>query len=42
VRFRKGLNKNAYVEGEDVTVGYHWLEGHCGRLKALMADFICC
>jgi putative ABC transport system substrate-binding protein len=26
--FRKGLNETSYVEGQDVTVEYHWLEGH--------------
>ncbi|HWX83608.1 MAG TPA: hypothetical protein VNZ48_08425, partial [Xanthobacteraceae bacterium] len=30
--FRKGLNEPGYVEGQDVTVEYHWLEGHYDRL----------
>ena len=30
--FRKGLNQTGHVEGEDVTVEYHWLEGHYDRL----------
>jgi putative tryptophan/tyrosine transport system substrate-binding protein len=25
--FRKGLNENGIVEGQNVTVEYHWLEG---------------
>ena len=25
--FRKGLNQTGHVEGQDVTVEYHWLEG---------------
>jgi putative ABC transport system substrate-binding protein len=38
--FRKGLNENGYVEGQNVTVEYHWLEGHYDRLPALMADLV--
>ena len=38
--FRKGLNQTGYVEGQDVTVEYHWLEGHYDRLPALMADLV--
>src|SRR6478672_6399006 len=36
--FRKGLNESGYVEGQNVAVEYHWLEGQYGRLPALMAD----
>jgi ABC transporter substrate binding protein len=36
--FRKGLNKTGYVEGQNVTVEYHWLEGRYDRLPALLAD----
>jgi putative ABC transport system substrate-binding protein len=25
--FRKGFNETGYVDGENVTVEYHWLEG---------------
>ena len=36
--FRKGLNETGYVEDQNVTVEYHWLEGQYDRLAALMAD----
>jgi putative ABC transport system substrate-binding protein len=38
--FRKGLNETGYVEGQNVTVEYHWLEGHYDRLPGLMADLV--
>jgi putative ABC transport system substrate-binding protein len=38
--FRKGLNQTGHVEGQDVTVEYHWLEGQYDRLPALMADLV--
>jgi len=36
--FRKGMNESGYVEGQNVTVEYHWLEGRYDRLPALLAD----
>jgi putative ABC transport system substrate-binding protein len=36
--FRKGLNEAGYIEGQNVMVEYHWLEGRYERLPALMAD----
>jgi len=38
--FRQGLNETGYVEGQNVTVEYHWLEGQYDRLPALMADMV--
>jgi putative ABC transport system substrate-binding protein len=38
--FRKGLNEAGYIEGQNVTVEYHWLEGQYDRLPALMADMV--
>ena len=38
--FRKGFNEAGYVEGQNVTVEYHWLEGQFDRLSALMADLV--
>src|SRR5215472_3155378 len=38
--FRKGLSDTGYVEGQNVSVEYHWLEGRYDRLPALMADLV--
>jgi putative tryptophan/tyrosine transport system substrate-binding protein len=38
--FRKGLNETGYVEGQNVTIEYHWLEGQYNRLPPLMADLV--
>jgi putative ABC transport system substrate-binding protein len=38
--FRKGLGEASYVEGQNVTVEYHCLEGQYDRLPALMADLV--
>jgi len=31
--FRKGLNESGYIEGHNVAVEYHWLEGHYDNLS---------
>jgi putative ABC transport system substrate-binding protein len=36
--FRKGFNETGYVEGQNATIEYHWLEGQYDRLPSLMAD----
>jgi putative tryptophan/tyrosine transport system substrate-binding protein len=38
--FRKGLNESGYVEGQNVTVEYHWLEGQYDRLPVLLAGLV--
>jgi putative ABC transport system substrate-binding protein len=38
--FRKGLPEAGYVEDQNVTVEYHWLDGRYEGVPALMADFI--
>jgi putative ABC transport system substrate-binding protein len=38
--FRKGLNETGYVEGQNVTVEYHWLDGQYDRLPSLIAQLV--
>jgi putative tryptophan/tyrosine transport system substrate-binding protein len=38
--FRKGLNETGYVEDQNVTVEYHWLEDQYDRLPALASDLV--
>jgi len=38
--FRKGLGETGYVEGQNVTIEYHFLEGQYDRLSTLMADLV--
>ena len=33
--FRKGLDETGYVEGQNVMVEYHWLEGQYNRLPSV-------
>jgi putative ABC transport system substrate-binding protein len=38
--FRKGLSEAGYIEGQNVTVEYHWLNGRYDRLPALMTELV--
>jgi len=38
--FRKGLNGTGYVEGQNVMVEYHRLEGQYDRVPAVVADLV--
>jgi putative ABC transport system substrate-binding protein len=38
--FRQGLSETGSVEGQSVSVEYHWLEGRYDRMPALVADLV--
>ena len=38
--FRQGLSQTGFVEGQNLGVEYHWLEGKYDKLPALMADLV--
>jgi putative ABC transport system substrate-binding protein len=38
--FRKGLSETGYVDSQNVTVEYHWLEGRYDSVPALVADLV--
>jgi putative ABC transport system substrate-binding protein len=38
--FRKGLSQSGYLEGQNVTVEYHWLNGQWDRMPAVVADVV--
>src|SRR6516165_11369427 len=38
--FNKGLSEAGYVDGQNVTVEYHWVEGNYDRLPALMTELV--
>jgi putative ABC transport system substrate-binding protein len=38
--FLKGLDEAGFVDGRNVTIEYHWAEGHYERLPAIIADLV--
>jgi putative tryptophan/tyrosine transport system substrate-binding protein len=38
--FYKGLGEVGFVDGQNVTVEYHFVEGHYDRLPEVMADLV--
>jgi putative ABC transport system substrate-binding protein len=38
--FRKGLNGSGFIEGQNVTVEYHWLNGRYDKVPSLIPDLI--
>ena len=46
--FQKGIGETGYIDGQNVTIEYHWAEGHDDRLPELAAglvrrrDYACC
>jgi putative tryptophan/tyrosine transport system substrate-binding protein len=38
--FRKGMSEAGYVESQNVTVEYHWMNGHYEGLPALLDDLV--
>jgi putative ABC transport system substrate-binding protein len=40
IGFSRGLSETGFLEGRNVTIQYHFAEGHYDRLPAMVADFV--
>jgi putative ABC transport system substrate-binding protein len=40
IEFRKGLSQTGFVEGGNVIVEYHWLDGHYEQAAAVISDAV--
>jgi putative tryptophan/tyrosine transport system substrate-binding protein len=38
--FAKGFGETGYVDGQNVSIEYHWMDGRYDRLRPLMADLV--
>jgi hypothetical protein len=38
--FHRGLKESGYVEGQNLTIEYRWLEGHYDRARAMAEDLV--
>jgi putative ABC transport system substrate-binding protein len=38
--FRQGMKEDGFIQGENVTVEYHWADGHVDRLPILAAELL--
>jgi putative ABC transport system substrate-binding protein len=40
VAFSQGLSESGFVENQNITIEYHWAEGHVEQLPAMAADLV--